>query len=131
VESTGYVLKNDGVEDQAVDRAAHLGCTAVARRLVLGVLAVASLAAPGCADDTVDITQAVQTANEQLSANDARLTCPDQVDRSSRPFDCTVAGTKTGRTARIKAKLGGPERDTLQPENEAAYQQALEEVTRQ
>ncbi len=98
----------------------------VFRILHVGVAAgIIGMGAAGCGQDKADISAAVKAANDQLAPSDARLNCPKEVDDSSEPFDCTVTGTKTGKTAPVKVKIEG---DTITPADDAAYQQALEQV---
>ena len=96
------------------------------RNLCAGVVAIAvSVGAVGCGSKA-DISQAIDSANKQLEAADAKLSCPDEVDNESKPFDCTVTGTKTGKTAPVKMKI---ESDSITPADQDAYQKALEQVS--
>lgn len=98
----------------------------VSRILHVGVAAgIIGLGAAGCGQDKADVSAAVKAANDQLAPSDARLNCPKEVDDSSEPFDCTVTGRKTGKTAPVKFKIEG---DTITPADDDAFQQALEQV---
>lgn len=103
------------------------------RPLLAGALAlILAVGTAACGDDgdKVKLSKAVDSANEALRPLNAKLNCPDTVDKDTTGFDCTVQGTNTGKTATFKAVLVGQNRDTVAAADEAALQAAVGEVTK-
>jgi len=106
----------------------HRALRCISRPLCAGAFAaVLAVGTAACGGGKADISKAVDAANEQLKAVDVKLSCPDKVDKDAQ-FDCTVQGTKTGKTATIKANVAGEKKDTLTPVDNNAYQQSVEQV---
>ena len=108
----------------------HPAFRSIRRRIGIGAfIAVLAIGTAACGGGKADISKAVDAANEQLKTVDVKLSCPDEVDQDAQ-FDCTVQGTKTGKTATIKANVAGENKDTLTPVDQTAYQKSIEEVIR-
>jgi hypothetical protein len=74
-------------------------------RRALPVLALGAVFAAGCGGQTTDITAAVADSNKTYKG-EASFDCPDKVDGGQgTKFDCTLKGTKSGKSAPIKLKL--------------------------
>ena len=92
---------------------------------------VLALGAACGGEDKIEISKFVENANEAIKPFDATLKCPDKVDKKTTGFDCTVQGTKTGKTATVRAILVGEgDNRTITAADESAFQTAVGEVAR-
>jgi hypothetical protein len=102
----------------------------VGHRLRAGALALAVAAGgAGCGSDTVSSAKAVETFNRVAAARDVKLTCPEELDKGLDHIDCTLQGTKTGKTAAVKVRGIDTEDDFLDAVDGAEFNKAVQEVT--
>jgi len=90
---------------------------------------VAALAASGCGKQVTDVSQAVDGINKELEPVGASIDCPNEKEVEGDTFDCNLKGKKSGKTAKVKLKIVGEEKDTVDIADQAAYDKALQEVT--
>lgn len=89
---------------------AHAIVGRVAYRLPPSVLAAVVAAVVGaCGNGTVATRTPVETFNRQ--SDEVKLVCPEEVDKGEQ-FDCTLQGTKTGKTATVRME-GLDDKDTV------------------
>ncbi len=110
---------------------AHLHPRRVGHRVWAGALAVVAAAGgAGCGgDDTVSSTKAVEAFNRVAEARNVRLMCPEDVNKKVKEIDCTLQGTKTGKTATVKMRAIGEETDFLDAVDGNEFRNAVERVT--
>ncbi len=83
-----------------------------------------------CGDDTVDTKTAVERFNQTAASRGVRLMCPEELDKGVKEMDCTLEGTKTGKTAGVKMEAISDESDFPETTDGAAFTNAVEQVTR-
>jgi hypothetical protein len=93
---------------------------------------VLAFAAAGCGGEKSDVSGGVDAINKELTAQNAKLDCPKQVDGGEgAKFDCTLKGTQTGKSEKVKMKIvkqnGSLAVDFA--DDRAAVQSKLQQVT--
>ena len=89
---------------------------------------VAAAGGAGCGRDTLSSADAVEAFNELAKARDVRLMCPEDI-RKKQEIDCTLQGTKTGKTAPVKMRGLDNEDDFIDAVDGEQFRNALERVT--
>ena len=89
---------------------------------------VAAAGGAGCGRDTLSSADAVEAFNELAKARDVRLMCPEDI-RKKQEIDCTLQGTKTGKTAAVKMRGIDTEDDFLDAVDGAEFNKAVQGVT--
>ena len=84
-----------------------------------------------CGGETTDISEGVNQTNQDLAAQGAKLDCPKEVDGGEgTEFDCKMQNTDGSKSADVKLKvIKDGEELGLAAVDEAAYEQAIQEVT--
>ncbi|MDQ3571040.1 MAG: hypothetical protein M3396_10580 [Actinomycetota bacterium] len=82
-----------------------------------------------CGDDTIATKTAVEGFNRAAEPRDVRLMCPEEIDKGVKEMDCTLQGTKTGKTAAVKMEAISDESEFLETTDGAAFRNAVEQVT--
>ena len=90
---------------------------------------LAAAGGPGCGRDTVTSGKAVQAFNRVAEARGVALRCPERVDSSTETIDCTLEGTRTGKTAPVKMRGLGGEDDFIDAVDGTAFNNAVQQVT--
>ena len=102
----------------------------VGHGLCAAVLAVAVAAGgAGCGDDTVSSSKAVEAFNRVAAARNVKLMCPEELDKGLDQIDCTLQGTKTGKTAPVKMRGIDTEDDFLDAVDGNEFARAVQAVT--
>jgi hypothetical protein len=96
-------------------------------RRTLALFAVVALFVVGCGGTTTDISAAVDDTNNSLKQDNVTIDCPDEVDGGEgTKFECTLKGTKSGKTEKIEAKVI---KDGIAPVDQAGYEEAVARVS--
>jgi N-methylhydantoinase B/oxoprolinase/acetone carboxylase alpha subunit len=70
------------------------------------VLPVAAVLIAGCGGERSNVSGGVDQVNAELAKQGAQLDCPKEVDGGEgATFECTLKGTQTGKSAKIKMKI--------------------------
>ena len=95
-----------------------------------GALA-AALAGGGtaCGDGAVSTSEGVEAFNRVAEARQVRLVCPEKVDRGAEEMDCTLHGTKTGKTAVVKMTAMDDKEEVPDAVDGRAFRSAVEQVS--
>jgi hypothetical protein len=60
----------------------------------------------GCGGETTDVSQGVDSINNDLSKQHLRLTCPKSVNGGAgKVFPCTLTNTRTGKKTTMRLKV--------------------------
>ena len=104
---------------------------AVAHQAVRASALAVAIATGGaaCGDDTVATKTAVEGFNRAAEPRDVRLMCPEEIDKGAEEMDCTLQGTKTGKTAKVKMEAISDESQFLETTDGPAFNNAVEQVT--
>ncbi len=70
----------------------------------------------------------METFNRVAEARQVKLICPEEVDKGAE-FECTLEGTNTGKTAKVKMEAISDEDDFLDAADGPAFKNAVEQVT--
>lgn len=75
-------------------------------RRSFAALPVAAVVLAGCGGERSNVSGGVDQVNTALAARGAKLECPKEVDGGAgATFECTLKGTRTGKSAKIKMKI--------------------------
>lgn len=70
------------------------------------VFPVAAVLIAGCGGSRSNVSGGVGQVNTELAKQGAQLDCPKEVDGGEgATFDCTLKGTQTGKSTKIKMKI--------------------------
>jgi N-methylhydantoinase B/oxoprolinase/acetone carboxylase alpha subunit len=70
------------------------------------VLPVAAILIAGCGGERSNVSGGVDQVNTELAKQGAKLDCPKEVDGGEgAKFDCTLKGTQTGKSTKVKMKI--------------------------
>lgn len=100
-----------------------------ARYCLLPIAFAAGVIGPGCGGGTVSSTKAVEAFNRLAEARNVALECPEEFDKDKREVDCTLRGTKTGKTAPVKIESLSDEDDLIEAADGAEFNRAVQQVT--
>jgi hypothetical protein len=108
-------------------RAARMGLRKGGRVLAVGALAAVFVA--GCGQKT-DISKGIEDFNRTLEPNGLTLECPKEIKGGEgTEFDCTLKGTRNGKSAPVKLKIGKEEGDlVIYAADQKAFDVARQEV---
>jgi hypothetical protein len=108
---------------------AHAIVTRVAYRLPPSILAAVVAAVMGaCGNGTVATRTPVENFNRVAEARDVKLVCPEEVDKGKQ-FDCTLQGTKTGKTATVRMEGLDDKDAVVNAADGPAFISAVQQVT--
>jgi hypothetical protein len=99
-------------------------------RLLKGGTAVAvALLIAGCGQKT-DISKGIEDFNRTLEPNGLTLECPKEVKGGEgTQFECTLKGTRNGKSAPVMLKIGKEEGDlVIDAADQKAFDTARQEV---
>jgi hypothetical protein len=108
-------------------RAARMGLRKGGRAFAVGAIAAVFVA--GCGK-TTDISKGVEDFNRTLEPNGLTLDCPKEIKGGEgTEFDCTLKGTRNGKSAPVKLKIGKEEGDlVINAADQKAFDTARQEV---
>lgn len=91
--------------------------------------AIAVVFATGCGQKT-DVSKGVEDFNRELEPNGLLLECPKEVKGGEgTEFDCTLKGTRNGKSTTVKLKIGKEEGDlVIDAADQKAFDVARQEV---
>jgi hypothetical protein len=89
----------------------------------------AAVVAAGCGAKT-DVSAGVEDFNRDLAGDGLALECPKEVDGGEgTEFDCTLKGTRNGKSAPVKLKVAKEEGDlVIDAADQKAFETAKQEV---
>jgi Domain of unknown function (DUF4333) len=92
--------------------------------------AIALALATGCGAKT-DVSKGVEDFNRNLEANGLTLECPKEIKGGEgTEFDCTLKGTRNGKSAPVKLKVAKEEGDlVIDAADQKAFDVARQEVS--
>ncbi len=108
---------------------AHALRRRAAHCLRASALATALATVGACGNGTVATRTPVETFNRVAEARDVKLACPEEVDKG-KEFDCTLQGTRTGKTATVKMEGLGDKDAVVNAADGPAFNNAVQQVTR-
>jgi hypothetical protein len=93
------------------------------------VAAAAAVLVAGCGSKT-DVSGGVEDFNKDLAADQLALDCPKEVKGGEgTEFDCTLKGTKNGKSAPVRLKIAKEEGDlVIGAADQQAFDTARQEV---
>jgi hypothetical protein len=99
-------------------------------RIAVAAGAAAALLAAGCGSKT-DVSAGVEDFNRTLEPQGAMLECPKEVKgNEGTVFDCTLMGTRSGKSAPVQLKIAKEEGDlVVDAADQKAFDLARAEVT--
>jgi len=94
------------------------------------VLAVAALAVVFAGCGKTDISKGVEDFNRTLEPNGLTLDCPKEIQGGEgTEFQCTLKGTRNGKSAPVTLKIGKEEGDlVIDAADQKAFDTARQEV---
>ena len=95
----------------------------------LAVGALAAVLAAGCGAKT-DVSKGVEDFNQDLEPNGLTLECPKEIKGGEGTvFDCTLRGTRNGKSAPVQLKIAKEEGDlVIDAADQKAFDVARQEV---
>jgi len=125
--SRAEVIGGDALFRAASYRAARMGLPRGGTALAAGAVAV--VFAAGCGAKT-DISKGVEDFNRTLEPNGLTLECPKEVSGGEgTKFDCTLRGTRNGKSTTVQLKIGKEEGDlVIDAADQKAFDTARQEV---
>lgn len=98
-------------------------------RITLAAGVAAAVLAAGCGSNT-DVSKGVEDYNKDLAGDGLALDCPKEIKGGEGTvFDCTLKGTRNGKSAPVKLKIAKEEGDlVVDAADQAAFDVARQEV---
>ena len=98
-------------------------------RTALAAAAAAAVFAVGCGSKT-DVSKGVEDFNRTLEPQGVKLACPKEVKgNEGTVFECTLMGTKNGKSAPVQLKIAKEEGDlVIDAADQKAFDVARAEV---
>ena len=99
------------------------------KRLAVLAASGALVLIAGCGDKT-DVSAGVDDFNKELATDGLTLDCPKEIDGGEGTvFECTLRGTKNGKSAPVKLKVTKENGDlVVDVADQAAFDQVRQEV---